>query len=145
MTHQIDRRLVIKAAIGFGVALVVPSARACEFFSSTMRILHPWSRASAAGASTAIISMTFDQVLQTDRLIHAETPVAEGAEMGGPGALHRVDFAIPADRESNLCETGTHLRLVRLRHPLEMARAYPLTLVFEKGGVVQADFDIDYA
>jgi copper(I)-binding protein len=145
MNLTVHRRLVLKAGLAAGASLVLPSARACEFFSSTLRILHPWSRASRDGATSAIVSTKFDQVLQDDRLIHVETPVAAGAEMGGIDAASRVDFPIPAGRETALGETGTYLRLVRLRHPLEMGRAYPLHLFFDRGGLVQADFDIDYA
>ncbi len=41
-------------------------------------------------------------------------------------------------------ETGTFIRCVGLRHPLELGRSYPLKLVFEHGGVVDADIDIDF-
>jgi len=145
MNHDNPRRHVLRAGLALGATLALPQAHACEFFSTTMRINRPWSRATHGGATTAVLSMTFDQVLHDDRLIKVYTPVADGAEMGGPGARPGVDFAIPAGRESVLDENGIHLRLLRLRHPLEMGREYPLMLVFEKSGRVLADFDIDYA
>ena len=144
MTDAIQRRVVLRAGLAVGVSLLAPSVRACEFFSSNLRIYRPWSRASVAGATTAMLSMTFDEVREDDRLVHVETPVAEAAALGGIGAAARIDFAIPEGRESVLHESTTYVHLLRLRHPLEVAREYPLTLFFERGGAVAADFDIDY-
>jgi copper(I)-binding protein len=56
-----------------------------------------------------------------------------------------VDFAIPADQSSVLTESGTYLRLVGLKFPLQVGREYPLTLVFRKAGPVLAKLSIDYA
>jgi len=120
-------------------------ARACEFFTTTLRVTHPWARATAAGGRGAIVSMVFDEVTVTDRLIGVSTPVAAGAELGGQGGTRPVDFVIPQGVTSTLSEQGVFIRLIGLRHPLELARAYPLTLVFEQGGTVEADLSIDYA
>ena len=51
------------------------------------------------------------------------------------------------------CPTSTAARrsgrrrdaLVGLRHALMVAREYPLTLVFERSGSVQATLSVDYA
>lgn len=144
MNESIRRRALLHAGFAAGIALVVPPARACEFFSTNLRVAHPWARATADGDTFAALCMTFDEVTLADRLIKVETPVAAGAEMGGVGARPGIDFPIPAGRESVLSETGTFIRLVGLKHPLEIGRSYPLKLVFERGGVVDADLDIDY-
>jgi len=144
MNHAIRRRVVLQAGLAVGVSLVVPSARACEFWTTGLRILQPWTRATAAGDPFAVVCMKFDLVTARDRLIGVETPVASGADMGGIGARPTVDFAIAAGMDSALDEGGTFIRLLGLRHPLELARTYPLKLVFEKGGVVNADLDVDY-
>jgi len=145
MKTYAQRRQLLRAGLALGTALIVPSARACEFFSTNLRIVHPWTRATAPGATRAIVCMAFEDVAQHDRLIGVETPVATGAQMGGAAAAARVNFRIPAGQSSALSEADTYLELVGLKHPLEMARTYPLKLVFERGGVVQADFDVDYA
>jgi copper(I)-binding protein len=138
------RRRLLRAGCALGAALVLPPARACEFFSTHLRILHPWSRATAEGDAFAVLCMRFAEVRLPDRLIRVETPVAAGAEMGGADTGRAIDFAIPAGRESELSETGTFIRLVGLKQPLELGRNYPLKLVFEHGGVVDADIDIDF-
>ena len=154
MEPRLIRRDVLRGSLALGVALLAPAARACEFFSPTMRILHPWTRASEPGASTAVVCMRFDEVSRDDRLIQVRTPVAAAAELGGvalDGSGSRnnagtgLDFPIPAGRESALSEGGRFVRLLGLRHPLEVGRSYPLTLIFEQGGVVDATLTVDFA
>ncbi|HJW11709.1 MAG TPA: copper chaperone PCu(A)C [Albitalea sp.] len=140
----VGRRAVLHTGCALGVSLFVPAARACEFFTTNLRIVHPWSRATAEGDSFAVLCMRFDQVARPDRLIGVQTPVAEGADMGGPLGGPGVDFTIPPGRESELSESGTFIRLLGLKHPLEVGRSYPLTLVFERTGAVDADIDVDY-
>ena len=142
----LPRRDVLRAALAAGAALVLPAApaRACEFFCLSMRITHPWTRASAPGATTAMVSMRFDEVTEDDRLIGVTSPMAAGAEIVGDGPTRPVNFLIAAGQELDFSETGIHIRLTGLRQPLEMACTYPLTLTFEKGGVVEADLSVDY-
>jgi len=144
MNRNIHRRGVLHAGLFLGASLALPAARACEFFGTNLRITHPWTRATAADAKFAIVCMKFDEVTRADRLIGVETPVAGGAEMGGPGAGPQLDFVIPEGRETLLGETGSHLRLVDLKFPLEIARSYPLALTFERAGVVSATLTVDY-
>lgn len=143
MNRFLPRRRVLHAGLALGVSLVVPAARACEFFTSTMRVIHPWTRATGY-ATSAVVCMKFDDVTETDRLIGVETPVAAGAELVGEGASTEVDLLIPAGQETALSEEGTHIRLVELNHPLLIARVYPLKLAFEKGGIVNAALTVDY-
>ena len=148
-SKSFPRRDVLRALLATSAALMLPAAptRACEFFCLSMRITHPWTRASAAGATTAIVSMRFDEVTQDDRLIGVETPLAASAELVGDGAqgtARPVNFLIAAGQELDFTETGIHIRLTGLRQPLEMACTYPLTLTFEKAGVVEADLSVDY-
>jgi copper(I)-binding protein len=144
MRHSISRRQLLNGGLAFSISLLAPQARACEFFSSNLRIFHPWTRATEEGAEFAVVCMKFDEVLQDERLIGVETPIASGAEMGGPGASPTIDFVIRAGHESVLSETGTHIRLTGLKHAVEVARAYPLKLVFERGGEISALLNVDY-
>jgi periplasmic copper chaperone A len=127
-----------------GALLVSPVSRACEFWTPGLRILQPWTRATLEGDAFAVVCMKFDLVTTSDRLIGVDTPIATAADMGGLGARPTVDFLIPEGADSALDESGTFIRLLGLRHPLELARTYPLKLFFERGGVVNADLDVDY-
>lgn len=145
MNPHTGRRRVLHAGSALACSLVLPRVQACEFVTANFKIIHPWTRASAEGATSAAICMRFEEVVEADWLIGAQSPVCERADMGGAGAGPLVDFAIPADQSSALTESGTHLRLVGLRFPLEVGREYPLTLVFKKAGPVLAKLSIDYA
>jgi copper(I)-binding protein len=144
MKRNLHRRAVLQAGLALCAGALAPRSYACEFCASTLRIVHPWTRATGPNDNFAVLSMIFDEVTETDRLIGVETPVAEGAEMGGAGARRDVSFVIPEGRTSVFSELGTYLRLLRLRHPLEVGRTYPLNLTFEKGGLVIASFDVDF-
>ena len=145
MSHPLARRQLLRTGLAAGALLALPAARACEFYAVNLRITHPWTRASAPGATTAMVCMRFDEVTRSDRLIGVASPVAESAEMGGVLVNGPVNLAIPADQLITLTEAGLHIRLVGLRHELLVAREYPLTLVFERSGTVQANLSVDYA
>lgn len=145
MKNQImGRRQVLQVGLGLGAALVLPSARACEFFSPTLRVTHPWTRVSVKDATTAIVCMKIDQVTKLDRLIGVETPVAEGAEIIGIKGRSGVNLLIFPGQEVVLGESGVQLRLLKLTQPLLQARSYPLSLYFEKGGVMNTQLSVDY-
>ena len=80
------RRSLLCAGFALGAAAVVPAARASEFMTSTLRVTHPWTRATSHDATSAELCMKFDEVMQSDRLILVASPVAAGAEMGGVNA-----------------------------------------------------------
>ena len=143
--QMIHRRDGLRVALALGLSFIARSVRAHKYYVPHLRISHPWCRATPADAQSAAICMTFDEVLRADRLIGVETPLAAGAEMGGVGAGPVVDFPIPAGQESVLSEEGTFVRLVGLRQALELGRFYPLRLVFERGGPVEASVDVSYA
>jgi copper(I)-binding protein len=146
MQYFDHRRQLLRAGLALGSALVLPNARACETPTARFNIFHPWTRASAPGETTSIVSMRFESVTGADRLIGAECMVCEGAELGGEGASReRIDFAIPVGETSAFSESGIHLLLTQLKFPLEVARTYPLTLVFEQVGRVQTTLTVDYA
>lgn len=146
-TSSQQRRLLLHSglALGLGLTLMQPRrAQACEFFLPTLRVTHPWTRASGPDASSAIVSLKIDEVNQADRLIAVETPVAARAAIGGVGARPSVDLPIAAGAELLLGEEGTYIELLDLQHPLFIARSYPLRLHFEKGGALDASLSVDY-
>ena len=144
MTASISRRLALRTVIASGAGLLLPAAQACEFYSTWMRIYQIWARETHLSDGVAPIYMQFDEVIRSDRLIGIETPIAEGADMVTGGVASRLDLAIPLGQVTLLEESGNFVRLLGLRQPLELSREYPLKLIFEHGGVVHADLDINY-
>ena len=144
MNLALQRRHFLRFGLA-GVGLWVGSqAQACEFFAAHLRITHPWTRATAPGETSALVCLRIDEVTLSDRLIQVVTPVADAAEMGGVLLPGPVNVAIPVDEVTQLSEAGPHIRLVGLRHPLEVAREYQMDLIFERAGVVQARLSVDY-
>ncbi|BAL95595.1 copper chaperone PCu(A)C [Rubrivivax gelatinosus] len=141
MSPAPSRRALLQAGLLLCTAAVLPRARACEFFATTLRVTHPWTRATAPYADSCIVSLKIDEVASDDRLVALRSPVATGARVDGHDG---VDVPIPAGRETVFGDGGPTLRLVGLRHPLEIARSYPLELVFERGGTVAATLNVDY-
>ncbi|MDP4300001.1 copper chaperone PCu(A)C [Leptothrix discophora] len=145
MKAAYTRRRLLGTGAALAGATLLPQARACEYFSANLRVVHPWTRATPEGATTTLVSMNFDDVTVADRLIEVITPVAEGAELVVDGEARALAFEIPEGQVSVLDERGSHrLRLLGLRHPLEIARTYPMRLVFEQGGMVLATLNVDY-
>ena len=138
------RRKLLRMSVALAVSLVAPATRAHEFFSKNLTVIHPWTRATAEGATSAIVSMSFEDVIHSDRLIGAQTPVATSAELGGEGAGLSFDFPIREGQNAELSEAGVYLRLLGLKHPLLLGREYPMTLVFASGGPIRAALLIDY-
>lgn len=138
------RQLLV--ALG-ATALARPSG-ACEFFSSHLRIWHPWTRATRVDADTAQLCMRFDEVQQSDRLVGVETPVAAGARLAGPGApegAQDLSLLIRAGEVLTLAEDGLHIELMDLQQPLQIGRSFPLRLIFEFAEPVNAMLNVDYA
>jgi hypothetical protein len=136
--------LLAASAAYFGLAR---SARACEFFSSHLRIWHPWTRATRVDAETAALCMRFDEVQRTDRLIGVETPVAAGVRLAGPGApafARSLSLTIREGETLTLTEEGLHLELLDLQQPLQIGRSYPLRLIFESAEPVEASLNVDF-
>lgn len=127
------------------LALAAPALHAHEFFTGKLTVIHPWTSATEPGQTSAVVSMKFQDVTETDRLVGVRTPVAEGAELGGMAVgSSALDFEIPAGRDTQLRADGVHLRLTGLTMPLYQGREYPLTLVFEKAGPIRCALLIDF-
>lgn len=145
LASRMDRRALLRAALGIGAACLARGAAACEFPTTSLTVVHPWTRASAPGADTAIVSLRFQDIVRTDRLIAASTPVARAVELAGQGFGPAIDFLIVRGEELEFSESGVHLRLVGLLAPLEVGREYPFALEFAAAGRVAAALSVDFA
>lgn len=142
--HSARRRELLRATAALGLLGLAPQSRACEYFTTTLRVTHPWTRATASDANSAILITRFDEVTSTDRLIAVETPVAGRAELVTGNTTGKIDLEIPEGLLTELSEDGTYIRLLDLAHPLKLGRSYPLLLSFEKGGIAHATLNVDY-
>lgn len=58
------------------LALAAPALHAHEFFTGKLTVIHPWTSATEPGQTSAVVSMKFQDVTETDRLVGVRTPVA---------------------------------------------------------------------
>ncbi len=144
MSRLIRRRSLLHAGIAVSAGLWTLRAQACEVQLANLRLMHPWVRATAPGADSAILNFTVEDVTEDDRLVGVQCIAAAGAALGGPQAATVVDFAIPAGRTTVLGEDGTHVLLTGLRFPFQVGRVFPLLVTFEKGGIAMASLHVDY-
>jgi periplasmic copper chaperone A len=144
MNTASERRLLLQAGLVSATGLASSRVQACEFFASTLRVTHPWTRASADDDTSAVVCMRFDEVTRDDRLIGFESDIASGAELAEHGASRAIDLPIPQGRETRLTEIGTHIRLLGLKMPLDVGRIYPIRLRFQHGGDLRAELSVDF-
>ena len=144
-THRFGqlRRQLIKHGVAVLTATSLPRAMACEAWATTLRVTHPWTRASRTGATTAAVNLMIDEITVDDRLIDACTPVAKRAQLIGEGVGPALNLWLPRGRPVFFEETRLHLQLVELTQALEIGCQYPLELTFETGGVVKTSLSVD--
>lgn len=145
MNHLIHRRGAMQLGLTWSIAMALPAARACEFRTDNLTVVHPWVRPTTAATDTATLSMGFKDVVVTDRLIDARTPLAQRIVMGGQGDDTRIDFVIAAGEESALTEQGPCLQLLGVAIPLGLGSTFALRLLFQKAGPIEALLTVDYA
>jgi len=139
-----DRRWLLRSGLALAGAAWLPATKACEVQAEFLRVLHPWTRATAPDAEFAVLCMRIDEVTADDRLIGVETPVADRAWVADAPAGQPLDFVIAAGSTIDMNEQGLHLRLAPLRLPLHAGRSYPLQLTFARSGVVRTTLSVDF-
>ena len=111
----------------------------------------PWSRETAPGAK---IGAGYLHIVNrgkvADRLMVASSPVSGKVEihtMSMDGGVMRMrplpnGIAIPANGSATLKPGGNHIMFIGLKKPLKRGGTFPVTLRFEKAGLVTANFTI---
>lgn len=135
------------ARCGVLVALLLSTtlASAHSYSPGTMTILHPWTDPTPAGTPRAVLSLRIVDVQQDDRLLGAETPVAERVEIVA-GADADLDsdstaargIAVISGQDLSLGAGGAHLLLHGIKRDLPFGYEFPLLLHFERAGAVDA-------
>ena len=110
-----------------------------------LRIDHPYARPTPPGARAGGAYFEIEnRGAQADRLVRVSTPAAGAAEvhsMSMDGNMMRMRAVtaldIPPHATTALKPNGYHVMLLDLKRPLAAGDAVPLTLTFEKTGVVE--------
>jgi len=132
-------------ALTLASALVaLPALAEHRYQLDSLRIDHPYARATPPGAKTGAVFFTVDNAGPTeDRLIRASTPIAAAVAVHQMvledgvmrmRAVPSVDLLPGGRLEFN--PNGYHLMLLDLKQPLKVGERFPLTLTFEHGGAI---------
>ncbi|MBX3518924.1 MAG: copper chaperone PCu(A)C [Xanthobacteraceae bacterium] len=139
---------------GFALLVAVFAAQplsAHDIAKGDLVISAPWLRATPAGAEVAAGYLTItNKGLSADRLVSFSTEISgqpEVHEMSNEGGVMKMrplknGLAIPAGATVKLQSAGYHLMLMKLKNPLVAGQRYKATLVFEKAGPVEVEFEV---
>lgn len=137
------------------VAVVLPLAAglvpAHEFALKDLHVGHPYARATPPGARAGGAFFTVEnRGAQDDRLIAVASPVAAVAElhtMTMDGTVMRMravrTIDVPAGAKVALQPGGLHVMLLDLKQPLAAGEKIPLTLTFERAGVLEVTVNVE--
>jgi copper(I)-binding protein len=141
-------RLVVAAlALGASIAL------AQSYTFDTLRIDHPYARPTPPGARTGGAYFEIEnRGGQADKLLRVSTSAAGAVEihsmtMDGNVMKMRAIAAVdvPPHATTALKPGGYHVMLLDLKRPLAAGETIPLTLTFEKTGVVEVPMRVEPA
>ena len=132
------------------VALCALPAGAHNHDKGDIQVRHPWSRATAPGAKVAAGYMEIrNNGKEADRLVSAQTPVAQRVELhvtrqeGDVMRMQQVKaYDIPARERFELRPSGPHLMLVDIVRPLKKGERFPMKLRFEKAGEIEVQLEV---
>src|SRR6516162_3525446 len=133
----------------FGLAVVASHAR--DYKAGTLDIADPWSRATPKGSSVAAGYMTIRNTGSTpDRLISGSSDVTSKFEVhemkmeNGVAKMRPVKggLEIKPGETVELKPGSFHVMFVGLKKPLSAGDHFKATLVFEKAGTVNVDYDV---
>lgn len=139
-------------AILAAALLFVAPVSSHEFSIATIEIEHPFLRATPPNASTGAGYMIIrNKGSEPDRLISIETEAAARVEFhrsvieDGVAKMIPIEggIEIPAGGEFGLGFDGTHAMLVDLTAPIGLGEIITGTLIFEKAGKLEMDFEVE--
>ena len=142
------RHLVILSS---AVALFGLPAAAHDYTLGSLKIGHPWARATPPTAPSGGGFLTVTNTgTAADRLVSATSPAAGQVqihEMKMDGTIMRMrelenGLEIPPGATVALAPGGLHLMMMGLKAPLKEATRVPVTLVFEKAGKIDVELQV---
>ncbi len=133
------------AGILLACAVWAGAASAHEYVLKSLKIDHPFARATPPGAKTGGVFVTLENTGDhADRLMSVSSPVAGVAEIHemklDAGVMKMRDVGtleVKAGETVQLKPSGYHVMLSELRQPLKVGDRFPLTLNFENAGAVE--------
>jgi copper(I)-binding protein len=141
------------AAFGLALSLLAAGpALAQDFKAGAIEIVHPWSRATPAGAKVAGgYAEIHNTGTEPDRLVSATAEIAGKVEIHQMAMTDGVmtmrlmpdGMPVPASGSAALAPGGFHLMLLELKRRPKAGESFTGTLTFEKAGTVDVTFSVE--
>ena len=134
------------------LALSATLATAHDFKAGPLKIGHPWSRATPAGAKVGGGYLSIENTGSApDRLVSIAVPFAARAEIhematkDGIMTMRPMDngVEVSAGAKVEFKPGGYHIMFMELKQPLKQGETLKGTLTFEKAGSVDVEFKVD--
>ena len=132
---------------------ILPAAvLAHGYEAGPLTVEHPWSRATVPTAAVGAGYLTIvNGGTEDDRLLAVEAAVAERVELHEMTEANGVmkmrplaqGIALPAGGEVALAPGGLHVMFLGLAAPFVEGERFPATLVFEKAGRLEVEFEVE--
>lgn len=145
------RTLIAALAASLTLAVAVLPAQAHDYRLGSLRIDHPWTRATPPGAPTGGAFLTIvNEGDEADALTGAASPVAGRVELhtmtmdGGVMKMRQIQggIAIAPGETVALAPGGNHVMLIDLKSQIVTGEKVPLTLTFEKAGSIDVELAV---
>lgn len=139
--------LALVASLLFAVPVLAHDVTVGDLQIIHPSIPQPAASAKAAGGFVAITNTG----TEAERLIGVESDIAMKSETheskvdaNGIGMMEHVDFIeIPPGQTVNLQHGGYHIMFMGLKAPLMEGELHKATLIFERAGRVEIEFQVD--
>ena len=133
------------AALLVACAIGSSAASAHDYALKSLKIDHPFARATPPGAKVAGVFVTVENTgTQPDRLLSVSTPIAGIAELHqmsvDAGVMRMRGVAaleVKPGEKLQLKPGGYHVMLSELKQPLKVGDRFPLTLKFQNAGAIE--------
>jgi periplasmic copper chaperone A len=120
--------------------------------ASTVKVDHPWARATPGNATSGAAYVTLTETGAADTLTGASTPAASTAELhetisdNGVMKMRPVGpVALTPGQAVKMAPGGMHIMLMGLKAPLKAGATFPLTLTFAHGAPVTVTVAVEAA
>jgi copper(I)-binding protein len=143
------RTFVLLLTVLLGLAATTVSAR--DYKAGTLTIIDPWSRATPKGAS---VGSGYLKIVNSGAT--ADRLTGGSSEIAGAFQIHEMTMEkgvakmrllkdgldIKPGQTVELKPGGFHIMFVDLKQPLNKGDHFKATLVFEKAGMVEVEYDV---
>lgn len=115
----------------------------------SLHIEQPWAAETPPVAPTGAAYLHIVNAGVADRLLHAKTEMASYVELhttimdGGVMRMRKLEaLDVPGGTTVKLEPGQVHIMLIDLKQPLRAGQSFPLTLEFEKAGMLEVQIPI---